>query len=198
MHHNRAASYTWVFPGDTLTAGHQAESIRRLADALGMTIVREYEDEDEEYGSGPGGRPQFHRMMDAALSESRPFGAVTSYGRWPFAPCAADPAKYARELQDAGVDLLCARDKPPRSAQAAQGPGVPAQEGGLRAQGDRRRLVRLQPGRQPGPATGLSSHLHPTHHPRHVGPPCTAETDSPVTRALREHPGLPCPPARGD
>ena len=38
----------WVFPGDALTAGHQAEAIRRLADALGMTIVREYE--DEEYG----------------------------------------------------------------------------------------------------------------------------------------------------
>ena len=51
MDHNRAASYTWVFRGDALTAGHQTESIRRLADALGMTIVREYE--DEEYGSGP-------------------------------------------------------------------------------------------------------------------------------------------------
>ena len=120
MDHNRAASYTWVFTGDTLTAGHQAESIRRFADTIGMTIVREYE--DEEYGSGPDGRPQFQRMMDEALSESRPFGAVTSYGRWPFAPCAADPAKYVRELRDAGVDLLCVRDKPPRSAQAAQGP----------------------------------------------------------------------------
>ena len=52
MDHNRAASYTRVFTDDTLTAGHQAEAIRRLADALGMTIVREYE--DEEHGSGPG------------------------------------------------------------------------------------------------------------------------------------------------
>ena len=58
MDHNRAASHTRVFPGDTLTAGHQAESIRRLAEALGMTIVREYE--DEEYGraqaTGPSSR----------------------------------------------------------------------------------------------------------------------------------------------
>ena len=103
-----------------MTAGHQAESIRRFADTLGMAIVREYE--DEEYGSGPDGRPQFHRTMDTALSESRPFGAVTSYGRWQFAPCAADPAKYARELQDAGVELLCVRDKPPRSAARVQDP----------------------------------------------------------------------------
>ena len=36
MNHNRAASYTRVFPGDALTAGHQAEAIRRLADTLGM------------------------------------------------------------------------------------------------------------------------------------------------------------------
>ena len=93
MKHNLAASYTRGFPGDTLTAGHQAESIRRLADALGMTIVREYE--DEEYSSGPGGRPQFHRMMDAALSESRPFGAVIVYDRWRFAAGAADPAPFS-------------------------------------------------------------------------------------------------------
>ena len=120
MNHNRAASYTRAFPSDALTAGHQAESIRRFVDTLGMTIVREYE--DEEYGSGPGGRPQFHRMMDAALSESRPFGAVIVYDRWRFTAGAADPAKYVRELQDAGVELLCVWDKPPRSAQAAQGP----------------------------------------------------------------------------
>ena len=122
MKHNLAASYTRVFPGDTLTAGHQAESIRRLADALGMTIVREYE--DEEYSSGPGGRPQFHRMMDAALSESRPFGAVIVYDRWRFAAGAADPAKYVRELRDAGVELLCVWNKPPRGAQAARDPAV--------------------------------------------------------------------------
>ena len=120
MNHNRAASYIRVFPGDALTAGHQAEAIRRLADALGMTIVREYE--DEEYGSGPGGRPQFHRVMDEAGSEPGPFGAVTSYGRWPFAPCAADLTKYVRELQDAGVELLCAWDKPPRNAARVQNP----------------------------------------------------------------------------
>ena len=120
MDHNRAASYTWVFRGDALTAGHQAESIRRLADALGMTIVREYE--DEEYGSGPGGRPQHQRMMDEALSEPGPFGAIIAYDRWPFAAGAADLWKYVRELQDAGVELLCVRDKPPRSAHAARDP----------------------------------------------------------------------------
>ena len=35
MDHNRAASYIWVFLGDTLTAAYQAEAIRRLADAPG-------------------------------------------------------------------------------------------------------------------------------------------------------------------
>ena len=120
MDHNRAASHIRVFTGDALTAAPQAESIRRFADTLGMTIVREYK--DEEYGSGPGGQPRFQRMMDEARSESRPFGAVTPYDRWRFAAGAADPAKYVRELQDAGVELLCVWDKPPRSAQAAQGP----------------------------------------------------------------------------
>ena len=120
MNHNRAASYTRVFPGDTLTAGHQAESLRRLADALGMTIVREYE--DEEYGSGPGGRPQFRRMMDEARSGRKPFGSIIAYDRWRFAAGAADLWKYAKELQDAGVELLCVGDKPPRSAQAARDP----------------------------------------------------------------------------
>ena len=79
MHHNHAASYTWVFPGDTLTAGYQGESIRRLADALGMTIVREYEDEGR--GQGPGGRPQFQWMMDEARAEGRPFGAIIACDR---------------------------------------------------------------------------------------------------------------------
>ncbi len=120
MDHNRAASHTSVFTGDALTAAHQAEAIRRFADTLGMTTVREYE--DEEHGSGPGGRPQFRRTMDAALSESSPFGTIIAYNRWRFAAGAADPAKYARELRDAGVELPCAWDKPPRSAQAAQGP----------------------------------------------------------------------------
>ena len=120
MNHNRAASYTWVFTGDTLTADYQAESIRRLADALGMTIVREYE--DEEYGSGPGGRPQFQRMMDEARPESRPFGAVIVYDRWRFAAGTANLTKYVRELRDAGVELLCVRDKPPRGAAMARDP----------------------------------------------------------------------------
>ena len=149
MNHNRAASYTRVFPGDALTAGHQAEAIRRLADTLGMTIVREYE--DEEYGSGPGVRPQFRRMMDEARSESRPFGAVIVYNRWPFAAGAADPTKYVRELRDAGVELLCVRDKPPSSATTARDP---AEEGGLRAQGNRRR----QPLRPHPRRAGLERH----------------------------------------
>ena len=122
MDHNRAASYTWVAPGDTLTAAYQAESIRRLADALGMTIVREYE--DEECGQCPDDRPQLQRMMDEARPESRPFGAVIVYNRWRFAAGAADPAKYARELRDAGVELLCVWDKPPRDVEAARDPAI--------------------------------------------------------------------------
>ena len=120
MDHNRAASYTWVLPGDTLTAAYQDESIRRLADALGMTIVREYE--DEEYDRGPGGRPQFQRMMDEARPESRPFGAIIACDRWRFAAGAANLTKYARELRDAGVELLCVWNKPPRNAAMAQAP----------------------------------------------------------------------------
>ena len=122
MDHNRAASYIWVFTDDTLTAGHQAESIRRLADTLGMTIVREYE--DEEYGSGPGDRPQFRRMMDEARPESRPFGAIIVYDRWRFAAGAADPEKYVRELRDTGVELLCTWDNPPRNAARIRDPAV--------------------------------------------------------------------------
>ncbi len=114
MDHNRAASHIRVFTGDALTAGHQAESIRRFADALDMTIVRKYE--DEEHGRVPGGRPQFRRMMDEARPESRPFGVVIVYDRWPFAAGAAGLWKYARELQDAGVELLWVWNKPPRSA----------------------------------------------------------------------------------
>ena len=112
----------WVFPDDALTAACQAEAIRRLADALGLTIVREYE--DEECGSGPGSRPQFRRMMDEARSESRPFGAVIVYDRWRFAAGAADLTRYAMELQDAGVELLCVWNKPPRGAQVARDPAV--------------------------------------------------------------------------
>ena len=112
MKHNLAASYTRVFPDDALTASHQAESIRRLADTLGMTIVREYE--DEECGPGPGGRPQFRRMMEEARSEPGPFGAIIAYDRWRFAAGAADFTRYAEELQDAGVELLCVWEKPPR------------------------------------------------------------------------------------
>ena len=79
-------------PTPHLTAGHQAEAIRRLAFALGMTIVREYE--DKEYGRVPGDRPQFRRMMDEARSEPVPFGAITSYNRWRSAPCAADSERH--------------------------------------------------------------------------------------------------------
>ena len=120
MNHNLAASYTWVLPGDTLTAAYQDESIRRLADALGMTIVREYE--DEEYDRGPGGRPQFQRMMDEARPESRPFGAIIVYDRWRFAAGAADFTRYAKELRDAGVELLCVWNKPPRNAARIRDP----------------------------------------------------------------------------
>ena len=122
MNHNRAASYTRVFPGDALTAGHQAEAIRRFADTLGMTIVREYE--DEECSQCPDDRPQFQRMMEEARSEPGPFGVIIAYDRWRFTAGAAYPAKYARELRDAGVELLCVRDKPPRNAATARDPAL--------------------------------------------------------------------------
>ena len=87
-----------------------------------MAIVREYE--DEECGPDPGGQPQFRRMMDEARPESRPFGAVIAYDHWRFAAGTANLARYVRELRDAGVELLCAWDKPPRGAQAARDPAV--------------------------------------------------------------------------
>ena len=127
MDHNRAASYIRVFPGDALTAGYQAKAIRRFADALGMTIVVEYE--DEEYGSGPGGRPQFEWMMEEAGSEPRPFGAIIACDRRRFAAGAANLVKYARELQEAGVELLCVWDKPPRNAARIWDPAVRRQNG---------------------------------------------------------------------
>ena len=121
MNHNLAASYIRVFPDDTLTAAYQAEAIRQFADALGMTIVREYEDDGH-------GRPQFRRMMDEARSEHTPFGAIIAYDRWRFAGGAAYLARYVRELQDAGVELLCVRDRPPRSASTARDPAFRRQD----------------------------------------------------------------------
>lgn len=129
MNHNLAASYIRVFPDDTLTAAYQAEAIRQFADALGMTIVREYEDEGH-------GRPQFRRMMDEARSEHTPFGAIIAYDRWRFAGGAAYLARYVRELQDAGVELLCVWDKPPRNTARARRPGGGGRPEGVR---DRRR-----------------------------------------------------------
>ena len=120
MNHNRAASHTRVFPGDALTAAYQAEAIRRFTDTLGMTIVREYE--DEECSQCPDDRPQFQRMMEEARSEPGPFGVIIAYDRWRSAGGAAHLAQHVRELRDAGVELLCVRDKPPRSAQAARDP----------------------------------------------------------------------------
>ena len=134
MYHNRAASYIWVCLGETLTAAYQAEAIRRLADALGMTVVREYE--DEEYGWSPGDRPQFQRMMEEIRSEPKPFGAIIAYHRVRFAASAANLARYAREIQDAGVELLCVWDKPPRNAARARRPGGGGRPEGVR---DRRR-----------------------------------------------------------
>ena len=132
MDHNPAASYTWVFPGDTLTAGYQAESIRRPADSLGMIIVREYE--DEAYGRAPGDRRQFQSMMDEAKSEPGPFNAIIAYDRRRFAADAAGLERYVRELKGAGVELPCVRDKPPRNAATARprcsGPGGPPEGSG--------------------------------------------------------------------
>ena len=62
---------------------------------------------------------------------------------------------------------------------------------------DRRRLVRLQSGRQHGPDPGLSSQLHPTSHPcRTPKPPYTTERDGPTTRARRT-PGPSLPSGSG-
>ena len=63
-------------------------------------------------------------MMEEARSESRPFGAVIACDRWRFTAGAAYPAKYAKELRDAGVELLCVWNKPPRGAQVARDPVV--------------------------------------------------------------------------
>ena len=134
MYHNRASSYIWVCLGETLTAAYQAEAIRRLADALGMTVVREYE--DEEYGRSPGDRPQFQRMMEEVRSEPKPFSAIIAYDRVRFAASAANLARYARELQDAGVELLCVWDKPPRNAARTRRPGGAGRPEDM---GDRRR-----------------------------------------------------------
>ena len=143
MNHNRAASYTRVFPGDALTAGHQAESIRRFTDTLGMTIVREYE--DEEYSQCPG-RPAPVPADDGRGQVGT--GALSA----PSLPTTAGGSQGARHTWRStpgssgtpGSSLLCVRDKPPRSAAGGPGPGVPAEEGGLRARGNRRRLTLLQ------------------------------------------------------
>ena len=132
----------WVLPGDALTAGHQAESIRRLADTLGMTIVREYE--DEEHGSGPGSRPQFHRMMDEALSESRPFGAIITYERWRFAGGRGKAGEVRPGTPGRRGRAALRVGQAAKERRKGPGPGVPAEEGGLRAQGDRRQLTLLQ------------------------------------------------------
>ena len=87
-----------------------------------MTVVREYE--DEEYGMSPGDRPQFQRMMEEVGSEPKPFGAIIAYDRVRFAAGAANLARYAGELQDAGVELFCVWDKPPRNAARTRRPGV--------------------------------------------------------------------------
>ena len=129
MYHNRAASYIWVCLGETLTAAYQAEAIRRLADALGMTVAREYE--DEEYGWSPGDRPQFQRMMEEVRSEPKPFCAIIAYDRVRFAASAANLTKYVRDLQDAGVELLCVWDKPPRNTARARRPGGGGRPEGL-------------------------------------------------------------------
>ena len=110
-----------------LTTGYQAESIRRLADALGMTIVRE--DEDEECGSGSGGRPQFRPMMDEARSGRKPFRAIIAYDRGRFAAGAANFTKYARELR--APESSCSACGTSRQ-EAPQRPGTRRSGGGGR------------------------------------------------------------------
>ena len=61
---------------------------------------------------------------------------------------------------------------------------------------DRRRLVRLQPGCQPGPGPRPSSHFHPTSQPRRtLKPLCATGRDGSATRVLRTPgPSLPLGP----
>ena len=118
----------WVFPGDALTAGHQAEAIRRLADALGMDHRPGIRGRGVRLRPRPAD-PSSGGMMDEARSESRPFGAVIVYDRRRFAAGAADPTKYVRELRDAGVELLCVWDNPPRNAARIRDPAIRRQNG---------------------------------------------------------------------
>ena len=62
-------------------------------------------------------------MMEEARSEPGPFGAIIAYDRWRFAAGTAGLTQYVRELQDAGVELLCVWDKPPRGT-AARNPAL--------------------------------------------------------------------------
>ena len=121
MYHNRAASYIWVSLGETLTAAYQAEAIRRLADALGMTVVREYE--DEEYGISPGDRPQFQRMMEEAGSEpnpSAPSSPKTACGSPRARPTWRGTPGNSRTPESSCSACGTSRQGTP------QGPGVPA------------------------------------------------------------------------
>jgi hypothetical protein len=112
MNQNRAASYIWVFLDDTLTAAFQAEAIRRLAEALGLTIVREYE--GKKYG--PSRRPQFRQMMDEAKSEGKPFGAIIAYHCLRFTGGAAGLTDHVTGLQEA------------ESGSSRRGTGPPVEE----------------------------------------------------------------------
>ena len=75
-------------------------------------------------------------MMEEVRSEPKPFGAIIAYDHVRFAGSAANLARYARELQDAGVELLCVWDKPPRNVARTRRPGGGGRPEGM---GDRRR-----------------------------------------------------------
>ena len=81
--------------------------------------MREYE--DEEFGRGAEDRPQFQRMMEETRSERKPFGTIIVCDRSRFA---AGFEQHAKELRDAGVEVLWALDEPPGTAERAQDPAL--------------------------------------------------------------------------
>ena len=62
---------------------------------------------------------------------------------------------------------------------------------------DRRRLVRLQPGGEPGPGPGLSSQLHANPTPAAPGNLPAPQVGTSSATCIARPPALPCPSARG-
>ena len=77
-------------------------------DEHGLLIAREYEDEGD--GGATDDRPGFQKMMADALSEERPFDTIIVYDFARFSPSASDLIRYRKQLEEAGVRLLSAKE----------------------------------------------------------------------------------------